>query len=208
MIELLHKLRTIEPDNQTMHAIKMRVDARVRDLESQRKVVASPYFSFSHSAKFFLFPAMAFSFLFAFSLYTNGSLETTKLSIKIAQADDAHAKSQLALSALDAHSDSIILAMNDPVAIATLSRSIDLSTKTLDGLMLMGEVGKYTQAECLSDYQNFHDTLEELLLSMQSAPEPLSAREQAARKELISQISQALEIAEKKLGDYPPIPNP
>jgi hypothetical protein len=206
MKEALQKLRTIEPSEDTLRAIKLRVDERVRELKTRPHHVVSPYVSFfqqSRKVSFFLVPAMAFSFLFVFGLYSAGYLEQTKLAVTIASAPHAHASSRIALASLDKQSEPVLLAMADTADMDDLSRAISVSTKTLDGLKLMGEPGKYTLEECLSDYHDFYEKLEDLKDAVNKLPYPSTVEGVMARNNLLTKINQAMNESEARIGDYP-----
>lgn len=206
MKETLQKLRNIEPSDDTMRAIKLRVDARVKEMKPNHKRITSPYFAFSSKVSLFLVPAMAFSFLFVFGLYSNGHLGNTRLAIQLAQANNAHEKSQLALSKLKTDAHGVELALLDTQSIRTLSGSIDRTTDVLNELQLMGEPGKYSLEECLSDYHNYYEELERIEAILDNAPYPTNIEDIQSRNALLSKVEKAMEQAEVRIGKYPETP--
>jgi hypothetical protein len=107
------------------------------------------------------------------------------------------------LAHLDTTSQNTLLAMSDPKAISKLSDAIHRTSSVLDTLELMGEAGKYSMEECLSDYHTYFEQLEDIEKKITNAPYPSTVDQVIARNDLLNQIAQAKEEAEERIGKYP-----
>lgn len=158
-------------------------------------LIDSPYFrKFLYSTSFFLF-------LFAFHLLNPMMITSTVTSIRLYNAPHAHARSAITLNEL-----AVLNKTLDTRATFDYQAAINTVTRTkttLDELALMGEPGKYTMDECLSDYKEYYALLTHMKTVLASKTRTHDTEQALFRAALSNVLTSAQEEAEDRLGGYP-----
>ena len=203
MSKKISPLRTIVPSQETLSSIKATIDARIaetgigvpKDSKKKIDILVSPYFRMGmYAASFFLF-------LFAFHLENPYMFSQLVTKSQMMRASHAHARAQVTLQALKGVTESDVLFNNDQ-DYEVIMRTVSLNQQTLDTLSLHGEKGLYSMDECLSDYTQYYHLLVLLDKKLEVAQKKKYTNHDALQT-LRSQVHEALEEAEERLGSYP-----
>ncbi len=136
-------------------------------------------------------------------LYAESLLINTRIHLTF--SDHAAERSGVALAYLD-HTSSRF-ASHDAVAqdYTYVVTALDTTHTTLEGLQLTGELGKYTQQECLTLYQQYDTSIDTLHTTLQQklTDTSLSMEDRATLTDLLRRVDAAHERIQIRTNMYP-----